>query len=178
VLSVVSRLYRVTELRAAGVRLDALAQRFVDEAASRGEIRIIANHPDARDPLEYERKEQEQRACNHIPSRDPVLFLEVTVRDPSEFAPLIEVQGESRHGYRILTAEGASVPNTIAAFLVHVRDTTGKVPHAYFAWSEGKPLEEVLAYVLMGEGDVPPVTHEILRAAEPDPERRPVVHVA
>ena len=178
VLSVASRLYRSTELRASGVVLDEPAQRFVDEAARQGEIRIIANHPDARDPLEYEQKEREQRACNHIPISDPVLFLEVTVRDPSEFAPEVHVRGEARHGRRILTADGASVPNTIAAFLVHVRDTTGKVPHAYFAWGEGKPLEEVLAYLLMGEGDVPPVTHEVLRAAEPDPERRPVVHVA
>src|SRR5581483_11285089 len=85
---------------------------------------------------------------------------------------------EERHGYRILRAEGASVPNTLAAVLFHLRDVTGTIPHAYFSWTEGKPLVEVLRFLFFGEGDVAPVTHEIIRGAEPDPERRPVIHVA
>ncbi len=32
-------------------------------------------------------------------------------------------------------------------------------------------------FLLAGEGDVPPLTHEILRRAEPDKNRRPIVHV-
>ena len=31
--------------------------------------------------------------------------------------------------------------------------------------------------ILAGEGDVPPLTHEILRRAEPDATRRPILHV-
>ena len=38
-------------------------------------------------------------------------------------------------------------------------------------------MENALRFLFAGEGDVPPLTHEILRRAEPDAAKRPVVHV-
>jgi hypothetical protein len=59
-----------------------------------------------------------------------------------------------------------------------VRDTAGKETHCHFDWTQGNPLGYLLRYLLLGEGDTALVTHEVLRKAEADPERRPVIHVA
>jgi hypothetical protein len=178
VTSLVSRIQRSTEVRATKVEFDPLAERFIEEAARTGKIRIIANHPDDRTPREYLLKEAEERSASNIPQGEPVLFLEVTVRDASEFAPTVSVRGEEIGGYRVLQAEGSSIPNTIAAVALAIRDRTGILPHIYFGWTEGNPLKFLARFILFGEGDIAPVTHEILRRAEPDPSRRPAIHVA
>jgi hypothetical protein len=178
VTSLISRVTRATELRVTDVRLDATAQRFLEEAAAEGEIRIIANEPDARDILEYLEKEHEERLHHGIPPDDPVLFLEVTVSDPSEFASRLQVTAEARHGYRILQMESSAVPNAIAAVLLQIRDLTGQCPHIYFDWTEGNPVAHLLRFLIFGGGEVAPVTREVLREAEPDPRQRPIVHVA
>jgi len=177
VTSLVSRILRSTELRTERVVADASAQRFIAEAAKRGVIRIIANQLDAGDVAEYREKERDARADTHLPPGSPVLFLEVTVSDASEFEDVVEVKGVEVGKYHVLRAESSSVPNAIAALLLSVRDQTNKIPHVYFEWSEGNPVIALLGFLLFGAGDIAPVTREVLRKAERDPERRPVVHV-
>ncbi len=174
--SLVSRVWRSTELRVEKVELDDLAREFVRRAA-KGTVRIIANRRDTGDALEYEVKEGEKRKDNHIPSDEPILFFEVTPGDASEFSGVLEIQGERVDGFKVLRAVSPAVPNAIAAFLLFLRDETGKLPHVYFGWSEGNPLSYLLKYIAFGEGDTAPVTHEVLRQAEKNPDRRPIVHV-
>ncbi|MFF0308089.1 amino acid transporter [Streptosporangium sp. NPDC004379] len=174
VTSLVSRATRSTELRVTRVDLDETALRFINEC---GDIHLIANEPHARDKKEYVDKAREAWQRHRLRSAEKAVFLEITVPDASEFASEVCVKGEERHGFRVLRVESASVANAIAAVLLHLRDRTGKLPHVYFHWAEGNPVGALLRYLVFGGGDVAPLTREVLRQAEPDVERRPIVHV-
>jgi len=174
--SLFSRVWRSTELRVERVELDDLAREFVRKAAA-GTVRIISNRRDTGDESEYDLKEKEKRDDNHIPAAEPILFFEVRPGDASEFSGVLQVCGERVGAHRVLRTDSPAVPNAIAAFLLFIRDETGKLPHVYFGWSEGNPVTYLMKYIAFGEGDTAPVTHEVLRQAEKDPERRPIVHV-
>jgi hypothetical protein len=174
--SLVSRVWRSTELRVEQIEVDDNAHQFMMEESQR-EIRLIANRLNEGDEQEYFLKEKEVREDNHIPPSDPILFLEITISDASEFANVIKVKGEQVGNYRILRAEGAAIPNAIAALLLYIRDQTGKIPHAYFGWVEGNPIQYLLRFILFGEGDIAVVTREVLRRAEKNPDKRPGIHV-
>ncbi|MFC9689101.1 amino acid transporter [Kribbella sp. NPDC056951] len=175
--SLISRATRSLELRATAIRFDDEACRLISESLVDGELRIIANEPNARDQAEYEEKAAEQREVRNLPEGLPVLFLEVTLTDASQFETELDVRGEERFGYRILKVDSPSVPNAIAALALKIRDDWEVMPHIYFAWAEGNPFYFLFRYLISGEGDVPPVTREVLRRAEPRRSNRPWVHV-
>jgi hypothetical protein len=175
--SFISRALRTTEVRIEKIEFDETALKFIDEVVSEGDIRIVTNRRETGDVTEYRFKEHEKRIDNHIPSTDPILFYEIDIGDASEFTGGLTIRGVDIDGYKILRTEAPAVPNAIAALLLNVRDRTGKIPHVYFGWSEGNPIMYLARYILFGEGDTAPVTREILRQAEDDPELRPSVHV-
>ncbi|MCW2757045.1 MAG: amino acid transporter [Nocardioidaceae bacterium] len=176
-VSVLSRLGRSFELRVTDVELDKTAERFVRDC-SRRTIRLVANEPDARDAAEYADKERQIRQDHDLPTDADLVFVEVTVVDPSDFENTVRVHGSVMHGqYRVLTLESSSVANALAALVLHVRDVTGVRPHLYFEWTEGSPVHNLFRFLLIGQGEVAPTTREVLRRAEPDRERRPRVHV-
>lgn len=175
--SFISRAMRSTEIRIDKIELDEAALSFIDEVDDEGEIRIVTNRRETGDVIEYRFKEHEKRVDNHIPSSDPVLFYEIETGDASEFKGKLFIRGVDIEGYKVLRTQAPAVPNAIAAFLLYLRDKTGRIPHVYFGWSEGNPIMYLARYILFGEGDTAPVTREILRQAESDPELRPNVHV-
>ena len=176
VISVVSRVFRSTELRVDRIEVDADAEEIIQNLAG-GEIRLIANHRQAGNAFEYNAKAEAVRQRTHMPPKDPVAFLEVTVPDASDFSGVLKVRGVEVGEHRILRMQSPSVPNAIAAVLLYIRDRTGKLPHIYFEWAERSPIQAALQFVILGEGDVPTMTHEVLRQAEPKEPRRPIVHV-
>jgi hypothetical protein len=177
--SLISRVLRSTELRVRGVEADTDAIRFIQDAAANcGAIRIIANRPDKGTRDEYQNKLAEARETHHLPDDNCDLFLEVRPGDASEFSDMLEVQGLEINGrYRVLRCKSPAIPNAIAALLLYIRDTTGRMPHAYFGWTEGNPITYLLKFLAFGEGDTAPVTREVLRQCEANPAKRPRIHV-
>jgi hypothetical protein len=174
--SLLSRAIRSTELRVGAVRLNGKAQQFVAEMAPRG-VRLIAHRPDKRTEEEYARKEQQAREDHSLDADEPAVFLEVTQGDASDFTGDLDVRGVTVGRHRILRCTSPAIPNAIAALLLHIRDVTGRIPDAYFGWTEGNPVTYVLRYLAFGEGDTAPVTREVLRQAVKDPLERPRIHV-
>ncbi|WP_026539381.1 amino acid transporter [Arthrobacter sp. 9MFCol3.1] len=176
VISLLSRVRRSFELHATHVRMDTPALEFL-AANESGPIAIIAHEPLRLSAQAYLDKLTSAIEVSHLPVDSQALFLEVVVDDSSDFETALEVRGVTRHGYQILEVHGPVVPNTIASVLLHIRDVTGLMPHIYFRWTEGNPFTNLLRFLAFGEGEIAPVTREVLREAEPDVTRRPWVHV-
>jgi hypothetical protein len=185
VISLVSRAKRSFELRAASVTFDDVAMSWLQEDADdeSGVIRIVSHEPGPDTAQEYADKSKSERYYSHFPAASRLLFLEVlpkprTREDSSDFVEDIRVTGVEKHGFRVLRLESIAIPNAIAAVLLEVRDQTGIVPHIYFQWNEGNPISNMARFLLDGSGEIAPVTREVLREAEKNPKRRPIVHVS
>jgi len=179
-VSLISRIHRAFELRAGEVTLDEEALRLVDEVVASGDgerLVLIAHDPRRHSFEDYLEKEGVQRKINRLPGDLVPLFVEIDLRDASEFSADLHVRGHERYGHRVLEVEAPSIGNSLAAVLLHLRDTTGIVPDAYFEWFEGDPFANFFRFLFLGEGENAAVAHEVLRRAEPEPGRRPRVHV-
>jgi N-acyl-D-aspartate/D-glutamate deacylase len=177
VTSLISRVLRSTELRIEGVRYDPVAESFIRQAARGKSVRIIANRPDTGSRDEYARKFAEATGEHHLPKGEPVVFLEVRPSDASAFSDALDVRGVDVGGFHVLRCSSPAIPNAIAGLLLDIRDRTHCVPHAYFGWTEGNPVVYLLKFLAFGEGDTAPVTREVLRQAEPNPDQRPRIHL-
>ncbi|MCA4133919.1 amino acid transporter [Arthrobacter sp. M4] len=175
-VSFASRIRRSFELRATHITMDQAALEFT-AASEEGPIRLISHEPKVFSAERYRDKLAHARQANHLPADSEAIFIEVIVEDSSDFEQALVVEGKIRNGYRVLEVTGNNVPNTLAAVLLHIRDVTGLMPHIYFRWTEGNPIANLSKYLFFGEGEIAPVTREVLREAEPDVTRRPWVHV-
>jgi FtsH-binding integral membrane protein len=175
-VSLASRVGRSFELRTSRIVLDDTAAGFFTGHEGR-EIQLIGHDPDLGEQHTLGLKERQQRAETYIPAGDPVIFLEVTLSDTSEFSSELHVHGSTRQGRRVLAMSSPAVANSIAALLLHLRDEYHVHPNVYFEWTEGNPVRNFLRFLFLGVGEIAPTTREVLRRAEPDTIRRPRVHV-
>ncbi len=174
--SVVSRAMRSTELRICNLELDDVATALLAEDEDQI-IRLVARRPRVETEASLDDAEREIRYVHNLGPEEQIIFFELERGDASEFEETLQVMGERLGKHAILKARSPVVANAVAAMLIHLEQTTGQLPHGYFKWTEGNPIGNLFKFLFLGEGDVAPIVHEVLRRAVPDPKRRPVVHV-
>ncbi len=175
-MSLISRAMRSTELRICGVEVDAATAALLAEDEDQV-IRLISRRPRVETEEALEIIDREVRYLYNFAPDERLYFFEVERGDASEFEDTLRVTSERVGRHSVLHAKSPVVPNAIAAMLIYLEQTTGQVPHGYFKWTEGNPVGNLLRFLLFGEGDVAPITHEVLRRAIPDPKHRPVIHL-
>ena len=177
VTSVISRALRSTELRICGVEFDEQAIALLSHDEDQV-IRLIAHRPRLETEAAFDEVEHTVRRRYGLGPEERIYFLAVLRGDASEFEDTLRVTGHQLGRHAVLEAQSPVVPNAIAALLIELEKTTRRIPHAYFKWTEGNPIGNLLRFLILGEGDVAPIAHEVLRRAVPDPKHRPVIHVS
>ena len=176
VTSLASRLARSHELRFAGFKMADPSSRLLWDTIRHEELSVLVPHRPGRRSLAE--KERTIRREHRIPRDLMITFIEVELADTSEFVgePVMTVfQEEGRYVVKITGA--ASIAHTLAAVALEMKKV-GKPPEIHFGWTEESPVSGTLGFLLFGEGNVPWAVRELLRRAEPDPEKRPLIIIA
>jgi hypothetical protein len=173
--SMVSRGLRSLELRCDGFEYADPESRFLWESLKALDTPMLVPHRPGRTSLAD--KEQRIRDTHRLPPGVPVVFIESSLADASEFhqLPLMRVLREEDR-FLIRVDRCASVPHVLAAIALDLAKV-GTLPEVHFGWSNESPLTANLHFVLFGHGNVPWMVHALLGTAEKDARKRPRVVV-
>jgi hypothetical protein len=169
--SMFSRTLRSTELRFSGFSFASPESQFLWESMKHLEFPVLVPHRPGRRPLES--KEEDIRRVHRLAPDTPIVYIEASVGDASEFLhhPRMEViEAEGRFVLRVTRCH--SIAHVIAAISLEL-SKSGRPPEIHFGWSDESPLAANLRFVLFGEGNVPWMVRELIRKAEPNPACQP-----
>lgn len=171
-----SRIARSRELRFAGFRMADAESRLLWDTLRHEELSVLVPHRPGRRSLAE--KERTIRREHRIPRDLMITFIEVDLADASDFIgdPVITVKQEAGR-YIVKVTGAASIAHTLAAVALEMAKV-GKPPEIHFGWTDESPVSGTLGFLLFGEGNVPWMVRELLRRAEPDPARRPLIIIA
>ena len=174
VSSIVSRWLRSTELRFVSFRFVNNESHFLWDALRHLEFPVLVPHRTGADRT-LAHKEEQIRREHHLDPNMPIVFVEATLGDVSEFyhSPIIEVTEEEGR-FIIRVTKCASIAHTLASIALEL-SKSGLPPELHFGWSDENPLAMNLGFVLFGEGNVPWMVRELIIKAQPDPARQPRV---
>jgi hypothetical protein len=171
-----SRFARSRELRFGGFKLADASSRLLWDAIRHLDLTILVPHRPGRRTLAE--KEQAIRREHRIPRDLMVVFVEVDLADASEFAPQPVIAVAQEQGrYVIKVTQAASISHTLAALALEMAKV-GRPPEIHFGWTDESPMSGTLGFLLFGEGNVPWMVRSLLKKAEPNPDRRPLIIIA
>lgn len=171
-----SRFARSRELRFSGFKMADASAKLLWDAIRHLELTILVPHRPGRRTLAE--KEQAIRREHRIPRDLMVVFVEVDLADASDFAPqpVIEVAQEQGR-YVVKITQAASISHTLAALALEMAKV-GRPPEIHFGWTDESPVSGTLGFLLFGEGNVPWMVRALLRKAEPNIDKRPLIIIA
>lgn len=176
ITSFVSRVARSRELRFAGFQILDPETRLMWDTIRHLELTVLVPHRPGRRSLAN--KEVQIRREHRIPRDLMIVFVEVELADASEFVnePVLRViQEEGRYVAKITGA--ASIAHTLAALALEMAKV-GRPPEVHFGWTDDTPVSGTLGFLLFGEGNVPWMVRDLIRRAEPDENKRPIIIIA
>jgi len=171
--SIISRVLRSTELRFEGFEFQDAQSQFLWESLKYLEFPILVPHRPGQ--LSLLAKEESIRMRHRLAPDIPVVFVEATLGDASDFyhKPLIgAVQEDGRIILRVTRC--TSIAHVIAAVALEL-SRVGKPPEIHFGWSAESPVTANVNFLFFGQGNIPWMVRELIRKAEPVPARQPPV---
>ena len=173
VFSIISRTRRSTELRFEKFEFVDDTSRFLWDALRHLEFPVLVPHRPGNHTIAE--KDEKIRRVHRLGPKMPIVFVEATVGDPSEFHhnPMIEITEEDER-FVLRLSRCVSVAHAVATVALEL-SKTGKPPEIHFGWSGESPLAANLGFLLFGEGNVPWLVRELILKAEPDPHKQPRV---
>jgi hypothetical protein len=171
-----SRWARSRELRFAGFKLPDPESRLMWDTIRDLELTILVPHRPGRRSLAN--KEAQIRREHRIPRDLIIVFVEVELADASDFVnePVLHVQQEEGR-YVVKITGAASIAHTLAALALEMAKV-GRPPEVHFGWTDDSPVSGTLGFLLFGEGNVPWMVRDLIRRAEPDESKRPLIIIA
>jgi hypothetical protein len=171
-----SRWARSRELRFAGFKIPDAQSRLLWDTIRAFELSVLVPHRPGRRSLAN--KEAQIRREHRIPRDLIIVFVEVELTDASDFVnePVLHVTQEDGR-YVVQITGAASIAHTLAALALEMAKV-GRPPEVHFGWTDDTPVSGTLGFLLFGEGNVPWMVRDLLRRAEPDETKRPLIIVA
>ena len=175
VTAIVSRWRNSTEPRFVGFEFTGESTKARWEEICKLDFQVLVPHDPAHGSLAD--KETKMRKRHRLGPDVPIIFIEAFVGDPSDFfqKPLMQIERE--HDAEVIRVRHCtSIAHVIATIGLAFREV-GQPPELHFTWSNESPMAANLHFLLLGQGNIPWMVHELMRKAEPDATRRPLVMV-